>query len=645
MPSAVSGRFLLMTEETDMAHQAIYRKWRPTTFDDIVGQEHITRTLKNQILSDTVGHAYLFCGTRGTGKTTCAKVLSRAVNCLNPKNGNPCNECEICRGIADGSIMDVTEMDAASNNSVEDIRDIREDINYVASNSKYTVYIIDEVHMLSQSAFNALLKTLEEPPENVIFILATTEAHKVPQTILSRCQRFDFKRIRNEDIIVRMKEIAYADGYEITEEAYRMLASLAEGSLRDGLSIMERVISASGTKMDAGDIQSALGISGREAMFELTDAIINMDTARVLTVLDRAISDGKDLTQLATSMLEHLRSLLLCKVCDEPETILQTDTQTLKNYKIQSEKLTFEKINHASALISEAISDARVSKSSRIVYELAFLKLARPDISSSPESVLDRIATLEGRMLSSAPVIAQPVVQTQDTTDIINRLCALEDAVKNGVIPVAEAEKKTDDTETRKTVRMYAPIPEEQLNFDYPTAALARNWENVLELMINRASPYATPLKNCVVTFDAEGIIVLVPEDRYNFTERMSIANIDNIRKLFSEVTGTDYTIKIVKRGEFDPRLILNPFTLPKTESSQTEATQTQETEIQNIENKGTDKFDNFFDKYSEIITDGDRQSAFSEVPAEVGEQSVIDDDREEFLDESEIFDDDDENL
>ena len=628
-----------------MAHQAIYRKWRPTTFDDIVGQEHITRTLKNQILSDTVGHAYLFCGTRGTGKTTCAKVLSRAVNCLNPKNGNPCNECEICRGIADGSIMDVTEMDAASNNSVEDIRDIREDINYVASNSKYTVYIIDEVHMLSQSAFNALLKTLEEPPENVIFILATTEAHKVPQTILSRCQRFDFKRIRNEDIIVRMKEIAYADGYEITEEAYRMLASLAEGSLRDGLSIMERVISASGTKMDAGDIQSALGISGREAMFELTDAIINMDTARVLTVLDRAISDGKDLTQLATSMLEHLRSLLLCKVCDEPETILQTDTQTLKNYKIQSEKLTFEKINHASALISEAISDARVSKSSRIVYELAFLKLARPDISSSPESVLDRIATLEGRMLSSAPVIAQPVVQTQDTTDIISRLCALEDAVKNGVTPVAEAEKKTDDTEPRKTVRMYAPIPEEQLNFDYPTAALARNWENVLELMINRASPYATPLKNCVVTFDAEGIIVLVPEDRYNFTERMSIANIDNIRKLFSEVTGTDYTIKIVKRGEFDPRLILNPFTLPKTESSQTEATQTQETEIQNIENKGTDKFDNFFDKYSEIITDGDRQSAFSEVPAEVGEQSVIDDDREEFLDESEIFDDNDENL
>ena len=192
---------------------------------------------------------------------------------------------------------------------------------------------------------------------------------------------------------------------------------------------------------------------------------------------------------------------------------------------------------------------------------------------------------------------------------------------------------------------MYAPIPEEQLNFDYPTAALARNWENVLELMINRASPYATPLKNCVVTFDAEGIIVLVPEDRYNFTERMSIANIDNIRKLFSEVTGTDYTIKIVKRGEFDPRLILNPFTLPKAESSQTETTQTQETEIRNIENKGTDKLDNFFDKYSEIITDGDRQSAFSEVPAEVGEQSVIDDDREEFLDESEMLDDDNENL
>ena len=638
------GRFLLITEEIYMAHQAIYRKWRPTTFDDIVGQEHITRTLKNQILSDAVGHAYLFCGTRGTGKTTCAKVLSRAVNCLNPQNGNPCNECEICRGIADGSIMDVTEMDAASNNSVDDIRDIIEDINYVASNSKYTVYIIDEVHMLSQSAFNALLKTLEEPPMNVIFILATTEAHKVPQTILSRCQRFDFKRIRTEDIIVRMKEIAYADGYEITEEAYRILATLAEGSLRDGLSIMERVISASGTKMDAQDIQNALGISGKDALFELTDAIINTDTAKVITIIDKVLSDGKDLTQLAVSMLEHFRCLMLCKVSNEPEAIIQTDAQTLKSYRSQSERLSFEKINHATTLISEAIADARVSKSSRIVYELAFLKLARPDISSSPESVLDRIATLEGRVYSQTPVPVQTQTTTYDNTDILNRLIAIEAAIKNGISPVNEPEKETQEPEVAKSVRMYSPIPESELNFDYPTAALARNWENLLQLMIDRGGPYAAPLKNCVVTFDAEGIIVLVPEERYNFTEKISISNIDKIRKLFSEVTGTNFTIKIMKRGEFDERLFLNPYNLPKTESLQApeEVDVKPQTAAEEQIDK-TDKLNDFFDKFSEIITDGDRQSIFTDEPMQVGEQSVIDDDREEFLDESEMSDNEDE--
>ena len=222
-----------------MSHQAIYRKWRPTVFEDIIGQSHITNTLKNQITSGRISHAYLFCGTRGTGKTTCAKVLSRAVNCLNNQDGSPCNECAVCKGILDGSILDVTEIDAASNNGVDNIREIRNDVKYVASTAKYTVYIIDEVHMLSGGAFNALLKTLEEPPEHVIFILATTEPHKVPQTILSRCQRFDFKRIRPGDITIRMKQIAHSDGFEVSDDAFALLSRLADGSMRDGLSLME----------------------------------------------------------------------------------------------------------------------------------------------------------------------------------------------------------------------------------------------------------------------------------------------------------------------------------------------------------------------------------------------------------------------
>ncbi len=631
-----------------MAHQAIYRKWRPLTFDDIVGQEHITRTLKNQIVSGAVGHAYLFCGTRGTGKTTCAKVLSRGVNCLNPQNGNPCNECEVCRGILDGSIMDVTEMDAASNNGVDDIREIIEDINYVASNAKRTVYIIDEVHMLSTSAFNALLKTLEEPPENVVFILATTEAHKVPQTILSRCQRFDFKRIRNEDIIVRMKEIAYADGYDITGDAYRILASLAEGSMRDGLSIMERVISACGNKVTAEDIEQTLGISSQDTVFDLTDAIAEGDASRVIAIIDKAIADGKELSQLATSQLAHFRSLMLCKISPNPQTLIDTDPETLVRYKSQSEKLTFDKINHATTLISNAIADARVAKSARIVYELAFIKIARPDMDSSPEAVMDRLSAVEAKIITGVmPVKTQE--NTVDNSDLVRRIERVEEAIKNGVTARAEVEEESEPEpeNTKQSSRMFVPIPEEELNFDYPTAVLARNWEKLIAQMLKKECPYVMLLRNCTVTFDREGLIILVPEERDSFTLGSALNHIDEIRRLFKEVSATDYTIKIANRGEFDQRNILNPFSLPKTNKKP-------DAENENVSEKSDtvseasephDKFNEFFNQFSSIITDGDRQELILKEPLDAGEQSVIEDDREEFLDESELDDGDDEEI
>ena len=624
-----------------MAHQAIYRKWRPLNFNDIVGQEHITRTLKNQISRGTVGHAYLFCGTRGTGKTTCAKVLSRAVNCLNPKDGNPCNECEVCRGILDGSIMDVTEMDAASNNGVEDIRDIIEDINYVASNTKYTVYIIDEVHMLSTSAFNALLKTLEEPPENVVFILATTEAHKVPQTILSRCQRFDFKRIRNEDIVVRMKEIAHADGYDITDDAYRILASLAEGSMRDGLSIMERVISACGNKVSAEDITSTLGISSSDTVYSLADAIAMGDTSSVISIIDRAVSDGKELTQLASSMLAHLRSLMICKVSDKPEAMIDCDADTLVKLKAQSEKFSFERLDRASAVISQAMADARVASSSRIVYELAYIKLARPETDSSPKAVMDRLVTVETKLFTSDTPI-QPV--SVDNGDILRRLEAVEETLKNGVTArVEETEPEPIPEIVKTSARMFVPIPEEELNRDYPTAVLARNWEKTFDLMMRRDTPLVMPLKNCVVTFDKEGLILLVPEDRKGFTQRTAMSNIDSIRSLFKKVTNSDYTIKIIRRNEFDPRNVLNPFTLPKAEKQE----QKEETVSQNeAEVQKEDKLGTFFEQFESIITDGDKFALLNDTPTDAGEQSSFDDDeREEFLDEKEIMTDDEEDV
>ena len=626
-----------------MAHQAIYRKWRPLTFDDVVGQEHITRTLKNQISQGTVGHAYLFCGTRGTGKTTCAKILSRAVNCLNPVNGNPCNECDVCKGILDGSIMDVTEMDAASNNGVEDIRDIKEDINYVASNSKYTVYIIDEVHMLSTSAFNALLKTLEEPPENVVFILATTEAHKVPQTILSRCQRFDFKRIRNEDIMVRMKEIAYADGFDITDDAYRILASLAEGSMRDGLSIMERVISACGNHVSAKDIEDTLGISSADFVFELTNAISDGDAGKVVEIIDKAVSDGKELPQLATSMLSHFRSLMLCKVSPDPESLIDTDAQTLVKLKAQSEKLSFDKINHATTVISSAMADARVAKSSRIVYELAFIKLARPDMDSTPEAVMDRLSTVENKLMSQGmPQVTQQSVA--DNSDIIKRLELVENAIKNGITATVIDEAEPESKPEKKSSRMFVPIPEDELNFDYPTAVLARNWEKLIKQMMRLNMPLAMPLRNCIVTFDREGLILLVPEDRNQFTERTAINNIDEIRKLFKQVTNTDYTLKIAMRNEFDPRNILNAFSLPKAEVK-SELVVPEDNIKESEPQDKKDKLDEFFEQYESIITDGDKQALLSGESITRGEQSTFDDEdeSEEFLDASELPSDDEE--
>lgn len=624
------------------------------TFDDVVGQEHITRTLKNQITSGTVGHAYLFCGTRGTGKTTCAKILSRAVNCTNPHNGNPCNECDVCRGIIDGSIMDVTEMDAASNNGVEDVRDIIEDINYVASNSKYTVYIIDEVHMLSTSAFNALLKTLEEPPENVIFILATTEAHKVPQTILSRCQRFDFKRIRNEDIIVRMREIAYADGYDITDDAYRMLATLAEGSMRDGLSVMERVIAANGNSITAKDITDVLGISSIESVFELTDAIADGDAAETIAVLDRTLAEGKELAQIASAMLSHMRSLMLAKLSPEPEKLIDTDSATLVRYKAQSEKMTFEKINHATSLLVNAVNDAKLAKSPRIIYELAFIKMARPDVDFTAESVADRLAVVESKVSlgGAMPQTVQSGVSSTELDGVLRRLDAVETAIKNGVTAVAESEPRKEEPQPEKktSARLYTPIPADKLNFDYPTAVLARNWEKTLEMMSNRDFPYAAVLKNCVATFDADSVIVLVPEDRYRFTHTLAVDHIEEIRKMFSEVTGTNYGIKIAKRGEFDEKNIINPFSLPKTKSAATTDEKADETVAEPIAEQQSggesdktsasgNKFDEFFERFSNIIVDADKNMFADTENIKGGEQSTIDDvnEREEFLDENEL--------
>ena len=302
-----------------MGYIALYRKFRPLTFSEIVGQEHITRTLRNQIIAGRVGHAYLFNGGRGTGKTSAAKILARAINCLNPKDGEPCNECEICKGAISGSLTDIVEMDAASNNSVEDIRSIREEVNFLPTKAKYRVYIIDEVHMLSTGAFNALLKTLEEPPEHVKFILATTEPQKLPATILSRCQRFDFKRLSPENIVKRLKIVCEKSEIEATDEALNTIASLSEGAMRDALSILERCIQDGTNKIEADKIKDLVGIPKTTFVNKIIEGIVEYNIEEVLSSIEEVLQEGKDINNFLWEMIKYTKDVLVFQTSGKVE--------------------------------------------------------------------------------------------------------------------------------------------------------------------------------------------------------------------------------------------------------------------------------------------------------------------------------------
>ncbi len=616
-----------------MAHQAIYRKWRPMVFEDIVGQGHITQTLKNQILNDKIGHAYLFCGTRGTGKTTCAKVLSRAVNCLNPHDGSPCNECEVCKGILDGSILDVKEIDAASNNGVDNIREIRDDVRYVSTNAKYTVYIIDEVHMLSTGAFNALLKTLEEPPEHVIFILATTEAHKVPQTILSRCQRFDFKRIKPSDIILRMKEIAHGDKLNISEDAYELLGRLADGSMRDGLSILERVVSACGNSITAENITATLGISTAESIFQITDAIEKGDVNKIISVIDNIMSDGKDLRVFIDSLIKNFRDMLICKITEDSSAMLDYNAEDMVKLKALADKMSFEKISHATSVLSDAQADTKWMKSPRIVYELALIKLARPEYDDSPSAVMDRLASLENKVKNGA---------VTDTSSLSERISNLEEKVKNGVtVQPTETVKKKEVTEKKKTsVRLYNPIPKEELTSDNPIVKVAKNWDNISRTMCNSAGYLKAALMNRNITIDSDGIILLFnPKEKGAYN--IAAAYKDKMQVIFKRASGTDFAVKVAYENDIQEELI-DFWNLPGGNGEVNEPTKVSD-----------DPLDNLVANFGEIVENVD-ESEFTEYDSSKDNfsQSSLDDNNsedddnapEEFLEGKELSPEDDNN-
>ena len=388
-----------------MSYTALYRKFRPQEFEDVKGQEHIVTTLKNQIKADRIGHAYLFCGTRGTGKTTVAKIFAKAVNCEHPVDGSPCGECPTCKAIADGSSMNVIEIDAASNNGVDNIRQIREEVTYRPTEGKFKVYIIDEVHMLSAGAFNALLKTLEEPPAYVIFILATTEAHKIPITILSRCQRYDFHRISIDTISDRLMDLMREEQVDVEEKAIRYVAKAGDGSMRDALSLLDQCIAFHlGETLTYDNVLEVLGAVDTEIFSRLLRQILAKDIAGAVATLDALVDEGREMGQMVTDFTWYLRNLLLMQSSDDMEEVLDVSKEHLNALKEEAQMVKPEVLMRYIRIFSELGNQIKYASQKRILIEIAIIKLCKPQMEKDYESVVDRIASLEAKLAHGIPV-------------------------------------------------------------------------------------------------------------------------------------------------------------------------------------------------------------------------------------------------
>lgn len=406
-------------EIDEMSYTALYRKFRPGEFEDVKGQDHISKTLQNQIKAGRIGHAYLFCGTRGTGKTSVAKIFAKAVNCEHPVNGSPCGTCEMCKAISAGTSMNVIEIDAASNNGVDNIREIREEVAYRPTEGRYKVYIIDEVHMLSIGAFNALLKTLEEPPEYVIFILATTEAHKIPITIMSRCQRYDFKRITIDTIADRMTDLMQQEGIEVEDRAIRYIAKAADGSMRDALSLLDQCIAFYlGQKLTYDNVLEVLGAVDTEVFSRLLRELLQRDVAGVLRILEELIMQGRELSQLATDFTWYLRNLLLVKNSDNMEDVLDVSTENLMQLKEEAKEIEYDTLIRYIRIFSELSNQLRYATQKRVLMEVAFIKLCKPEMEEKQDSLLERIRAVEERVEKGVATGRTEVVYVNRKEDV-----------------------------------------------------------------------------------------------------------------------------------------------------------------------------------------------------------------------------------
>lgn len=466
-----------------MSYQALYRKFRPNHFEDVKGQDHIVTTLKNQIQSEHIGHAYLFCGTRGTGKTTVAKIFAKAVNCENPGEQGPCGECEMCRSIAAGASMNVVEMDAASNNKVDDIRQVIEEVQYSPPQGKYKVYIIDEVHMLTTSAFNALLKTLEEPPPYLIFILATTEVHKIPLTILSRCQRYDFKRIPVQTIAARLQELLEQEGIQAEDKALNYIAKLADGALRDGLSLLEQCISFYfGEVLTYDKVLQVLGAVDNEVYASFASVLVQADVVEMMRIVEEVISGGKDLGRFCDEFIWYLRNLLLVKSTGQPEHMIDMSDENLEELAAIAEKIEIEVIFRYIRVLSELENQMKYASQKRVLFEVALIKLCKPQMEADYES-------------------------------LINRIHNLEEKVENGVVAVLGDVHK--DVESTKSLVSTPPKKLRESAVPQEVKSLVANWQQVLNQM---DAVTKNMLRHVVLTVNDAGVLVVAFAEDTSYT-------------------------------------------------------------------------------------------------------------------------------
>lgn len=467
-----------------MSYTALYRKWRPTSFSDVKGQDHIVTTLKNQINADRIGHAYLFCGTRGTGKTTIAKIFAKAVNCEHPVDGNPCGECAVCKSIAAGTSMNVIEIDAASNNGVDNIREIRDEVAYSPTEGKYKVYIIDEVHMLSIGAFNALLKTLEEPPAYVIFILATTEAHKIPVTIMSRCQRYDFKRISVDTITDRLRELAEAENITVEDKALRYIAKSADGAMRDALSLFDQCIAFYlGKELKYENVLEVLGAVDTEIFSELLRKIIVEDSIGCIRMLEDLIMQGRDLPQFVSDFTWYLRNLLMISASDDAVNYIDMSEENLKRLREEAEMLDENSLMRYIRIFSELSGQIKFSSQKRVLIEVALIKLTRPQMETGYDSILERLKQLEDKVEKGITVSA--VTQPQQNMSV-------------------QADKPQKPVTPRQLERA---LPED-------LKAVAANWQNIINKMDNSFKPH---FREARITVDNDDSLLIVFDNKFNF--------------------------------------------------------------------------------------------------------------------------------